>query len=154
EKQPYMEQWHVDFERDLGHSMVAQVGYLGSKGHNLPFYGDPNTTPSFHDSDGVKRLVPGATIRFPSWGRIRTRINEARSIYHGMPAGLNKRFSAGFQGQISYPYGNAHDTWSGGQIGSSDFENGAGSATDWFDPEYEYGSSSYDIRHTFIVNAV
>jgi len=153
EKQPFMEQWHANIDRDLGHRMVAEIGYLGSKGHNLPFYGDPNTTPSQY-VNGVKMLVPGATLRYPSWGRIRTRINEARSIYHGLTASWNKRYASNWQAQASYTYGNAHDTWSGGQIGGSDFDNGAGSATDWFDPEYEYGPSSYDIRHTLVLNGV
>ena len=153
EKQPYMQQWNVNFERDLGHKIVGEIGYLGSKGTNLPFYGDPNTTPSEY-VNGVKQLVPGAKLRYPGFGRIRTRINEARSIYHGMTASVNKRYSNNWQAQVSYTYGNAHDTWSGGQIGGSDFDNGAGSATDWWDPEYEYGPSSFDIRHTFIANAV
>ena len=68
EKQPYTEQWHVHFDRDLGHSMVGEVGYIGSKGHNLPFYGDPNTMPSAYGADGVKRLVPGATLPLPELG--------------------------------------------------------------------------------------
>jgi hypothetical protein len=154
EEQPFQEQWHIDLERDLGKGMTGQIGYLGSKGHNLPFYGDPNTTPSFYDTDGTKRLVPGAAIRYPSWGRIRTRTNVARSTYQGMTASLNKRYSSNWQGQVSYTYGNSHDTWSGGQIGGSDFDNGAGSATDWWDPEAEYGPSNFDIRHTVIINAV
>jgi hypothetical protein len=153
EKQPYMQQWNVNFERDLGHKIVAEVGYLGSKGSNLPFYGDPNTTPSEY-VNGVKQLVPGAKLRYPAWGRVRTRVNEARSIYHGMTASVNKHYSSNWQAQLSYTFGNSHDTWSGGQIGGSDFENGAGSATDWWDPEYEYGPSSFDVRHTFIANAV
>jgi hypothetical protein len=154
EKQPYMEQWHANVERDLGHSLVAEVGYLGSKGHNLPFYGDPNNVPSQTGSDGVKRLVPGGTLRYPSWGRIRTRINEARSTYQGMTLSMNKRYSQNWQAQASYTFGNSKDTWSGGQIGGSDFDNGAGSATDWWDPEYEFGPSSYDIRHTLVLNGV
>lgn len=153
-KQPFMQQWHANVERDLGGNLVAEVGYIGSKGHNLPFYGDPNTTPSEYGPDGVKRLVPGAKLRYPSWGRIRTRINVARSNYHGMTASLNKRYSHGWQAQASYTFGKAMDTWSGGQIGGSDFDNGAGSATDWFDPEYEYGPSSYDVRHNLVFNAV
>jgi hypothetical protein len=153
EKQPYMEQWHANVDRDLGHHMVAEVGYLGSKGHNLPFYGDPNNVPSQY-VNGVKQLVPGGTLRYPSWGRIRTRINEARSIYQGMTASWNKRYANNWQAQASYTYGNAKDTWSGGQIGGSDFDNGAGSATDWWDPEYEFGPSSYDIRHTLVLNGV
>ena len=106
------------------------------------------------DADGVKRLVPGAALRYPSWGRIRTRINIARSNYHGMTLSLNKRFSDGWQLQASYTLGDSKDNWSGGQIGGSDFDNGAGSASDWFDPEYEYGPSSYDVRHNFVVNGV
>ena len=153
-EQPYMEQWHVNFERDLGYSLVGEIGYIGSKGHHLPFYGDPNTVPSEYGADGVKRLVPGAALRYPSWGRIRTRINVARSNYHGMTVGLNKRFSNGWQMQASYTLGDSKDTWSGGQIGGSDFDNGAGSATDWWDPEYEYGPSSYDVRHNFVINGV
>jgi len=153
-KQPFMHQWHVNTERDLGWNMVAELGYIGSKGQNLPFYGDPNTTPSFYDTDGVKRLVPGARLRYPSWGRIRTRTNIARSIYHGMTASLNKRYSDGWQAQVSYTLGNARDTWSGGQIGGSDFDNGAGSATDWWDPEYEFGPSNYDVRHNLVINGV
>ena len=153
-EQPYMQQWHLNFDRDLGHNLSAELGYIGSKGSNLPFYGDPNTTPSEYGADGVKRLVPGAPIRYPSWGRIRTRINVARSIYQGMTAGFTKRYSDGWQFQAAYTLGDSHDTWSGGQIGGSDFDNGAGSATDWFDPEYEYGPSSYDVRHNLVINGV
>jgi len=153
-EQPFMQQWHVNFERELGARLVAEIGYIGSKGHNLPFYGDPNTTPSEYGPDGVKRLVPGAALRYPSWGRIRTRINVARSLYHGVTASVNKRFSDGWQMQASYTLGDSKDTWSGGQIGGSDFDNGAGSASDWWDPEYEFGPSSYDVRHNFVVNGV
>lgn len=152
-KQPYNQQWYINFERDLGRNVVAEVAYLGSRGNNLPFYADPNTTPSEY-VNGVKRLVPGAGLRFPSWGRIRTRTNVARSEYNGMTASLNKRYSNGWQAQVSYTLGKSMDTWSGGLIGGNDFDNGAGSATDYFDPEYEYGPSSYDVRHNVVINAV
>jgi len=153
-EQPFVQQWHVNYERDLGHNVVTEVGYIGSRGHHLPFYGDPNTTPSEYGADGVKRLVPGAALRYPSWGRIRTRTNVARSNYEGMTLSLHKRYSDGWQFQASYTLGKSNDTWSGGQIGGSDFDNGAGSATDWWDPEYEYGPSNYDIRRNFVMNTV
>ena len=152
--QPHVQQWHVEFERELGRGIVGEIGYIGSKGSNLPFYGDPNAVPSEYLPDGTKRIVPGATLRYPSWGRIRTRTNVARSIYHGLVLGVNKRFSDGLMFQGSYTYGNSRDTWSGGQVGNSDFDNGAGSATDWFDPEYEFGPSNFDVRHNFVLNAM
>ena len=153
-KQPFIQQWHVNVERELPFGLVGEAGYIGSKGSNLPFYGDPNSVPAEYLPDGTKRLVPGATLRYPSWGRIRTRTNVARSIYHSLLLGLNRRFSEGLMLQGSYTYGNSHDTWSGGQLGDSDFDNGTGNATDWWDPEYEYGPSNFDVRHNLVVNGV
>src|SRR5262249_50417071 len=87
-------------------------------------------------------------------GRMRTRTNVARSWYNGLTASVNRRFSRGFLFQSSYTYGRSRDTWSGGLIGSSDFDNGAGSATNYFHPESELGPSSFDTRHTLVFNAV
>ena len=73
---------------------------------------------------------------------------------NGMTAGVNRRFANGLLFQGSYTHGNSRDTWSGGLIGGSDFENGAGSATNYNHPENELGPSSYDVRHTLVFNAV
>jgi outer membrane receptor protein involved in Fe transport len=153
-KQPFVEQWHVTAQRTLGAGFTGELGYLGSKGHNLPFYGDPNSIPAQRLADGRKRVVPGASLRYPSWGRIRTRINVARSESHYLVAGLRRQFSDGLEFQAAYTFGKSSDTWSGGLQGSADFDNGAGSATDWWDPEDEYGPSNFDVRHTLVVNAV
>jgi hypothetical protein len=153
-KQPFVQQWHADYQREIAGGVTLELGYLGSRGHNLPFYGDPNAAPSERLEDGRKRVIPGATIRFPSWGRIRTRINVARSLSHMLIVGVQRRLTGGLMLQGAYTYGHANDTWSGGLLGTSDFDNGAGSATDWWDPEAEYGPSSFDIRHTFVANAM
>ena len=154
-KQPYTAQYHASVQHEIGSGIVAEVGYIGSRGYNLPFYSDPNAVPvRFNAADGHWQVVPGAALPFPSWGRIRTRTNVARSWYNGMTASLNRRFANGLLFQGSYTYGNSRDTWSGGLIGSSDFENGAGSATSYFHPENELGPSSYDVRHTLVFNAV
>ena len=67
---------------------------------------------------------------------------------------MNRRFTNGLLFQGSYTYGNSRDTWSGGLIGSADFDNGSGSATNFFHPENEMGPSAFDVRHTLVVNAV
>jgi hypothetical protein len=152
-EQPFMQQWHARLDRDLGAGFTAELGYLGSRGHNLPFYGDPNAVPSETLADGRKRTVPGAGLRYPSWGRIRTRINVARSRSHAVAAGIRRRAINGLALQAAYTYANSTDTWSGGQMGTSDFDNGAGSATDWWDPEAELGPSNFDIRHSFVFNS-
>ena len=136
-QQPFIQHWHASAERDLGAGFTAEIGYLGSNGRHLPFYGDPNAVPSERLPDGSKRVIPGASLRYPSWGRIRTRINVARSDGHALILGLRRRFTGGLAVQGAYTYAHSNDTWSGGQMGTSDFDNGAGSATDWWDPEAE-----------------
>jgi hypothetical protein len=39
---PYMQQWHLDVQHDVGHNMVATVSYVGSKGTNLTRQSDLN----------------------------------------------------------------------------------------------------------------
>jgi len=154
-KQPYTVQYHASLAHELPGQMVAEIGYIGSRGYNLPYYTDPNARPvQFNAADGHWQVVPNSNVLFPDWGRIRTRTNVARSWYNGMTASINRRFSRGLLFQGSYTYGNARDTWSGGLIGSADFDNGAGSATNYFHPENELGPSSFDVRHTVVVNAV
>ena len=154
-KQPYTAQYHASVQHEIASGIVGEIGYIGSRGYNLPFYSDPNAVPvQFNQANGHWQVVRGATLPFPSWGRIRTRTNVARSWYNGLTASVNRRFSKGLLFQGSYTYGNARDTWSGGLIGGSDFENGAGSATSYFHPDNELGPSSYDVRHTVVFNAV
>ena len=148
------QQWHVTLQQRLPGGFIGDVGYLGSNGHNLPFYGDPNAVPAERTGDGRKRVIPGATLRYPSWGRIRTRTNVARSKAHALVAGLRRQYDRGLLVQAAYTYARSFDTWSGGLQATADFDNGAGSATDWWDPEDEYGPSSFDVPHTFVVNAV
>jgi hypothetical protein len=153
-RQPLVQHWHARLDRDLGRGVTAEIGYLGARGHNLPFYGDPNAAPAEYTADGRKRVVPGASLRYPSWGRIRTRTNAARSYAHAVTAGLRTRGIDGVTLQGAYTYAHSRDTWSGGQMGTSDFDNGAGSATDWWDPEAELGPSNFDVRHSLVVNGI
>jgi hypothetical protein len=153
-KQPYNVQWYLNTQHQIGKGFVAELGYMGSRGVNLPYYGDPNTTPSEYLPDGTKRIIPGAALRYPSWGRIRTRTTGAWSRYHGLTAGLERRLSNGLQFQGNYTFSRSTDTWSGGLQGSSDFLTGAGSAVDWWDIGFEKGRSSFDVPHNFVFNAV
>ena len=153
-KQPYTVQWYLTTQQELIAGLIAEVGYMGSRGVNLPYYGDPNSRPTEYLADGTKRVVPGSALRYPSWGRIRTRNTGAESEYHGLTLGLQKRFAQGLQFQANYTFSRSIDTWSGGLQGSSDFLTGAGSAVDWWDIDFERGRSSFDVPHNLVVNAI
>ncbi len=152
--QPLSQHYYLNAQRELPGGYVVEVGYLGSRGMHLPFYGDPNSVPAQLASNGSWQVIPGAGLRYPSWGRIRTRINVADSWYNGAVLSVNRRFSKGLLFQGAYTFGRSLDTWSGGLIGGSDYDTGAGSATNWWCVECEKGRSSFDVRHNFTFNAV
>ena len=39
---PYVQQWNLNIGRELGHGMMAEVGYAGLKGTHIPLAGTPN----------------------------------------------------------------------------------------------------------------
>ena len=56
--QPYNVQWYVNAQHQIRGGFVAEIGYMGSRGVDLPHYGDPNTTPSTY-SRTARRSSPG-----------------------------------------------------------------------------------------------
>ena len=67
-EQPFIQHWHASAERDLGAGFTAEIGYLGSNGRHLPFYGDPNAVPSERLPDGSKRVFRARSLRYPELG--------------------------------------------------------------------------------------
>jgi len=98
--------------------------------------------------------VPGATLRYPDWGRVRTRINAARSWYNGLIVKVNRQFHNGLMFQASYTFSKSIDQSSGGLIGSADYNGATGSAQNWWCVPCEQGLSNFDIRHNFVFNGV
>lgn len=153
-EQPRMTQYNLTVQHEFRGGFVAEVGYLGSRGDSLPFYGDPNSVPAEQTADGRWRVVPGAGLRYPSWGRIRTKKNVATSEYNGLTAGLTRRLGDGLLIQGSYTLGKSTDDWSAGLLGNDDFEGARGSAANWWCVECENGPSNFDVRHSFMFNGV
>jgi hypothetical protein len=151
-KQPYIGQYYLNYQHELPGGLLADLGYIGSRGYNLPFYGDPNSVPAQQTSDGQWQIIPGATLRYPDWGRVRTRINAAHSWYNGLILKINRQFRNNLMFQGSYTLSKSTDEFSGGLSGNSDFVGNNGSAQDWWCVPCEKGRSSFDIRHVFIFN--
>ncbi len=79
-----------------------------------------------------------------------------RSNYNGMVMTFRKRYSAGTQFDVNYTLSKSEDM--GSQVERSDafsnFTNGgySGFLINSFDPESNYGTSDFDVRHQFNVN--
>jgi hypothetical protein len=149
--QTYMTQYYLNYQHELPGGILADVGYVGSRGYNLPFYGDPNSVPAQETPPGWQ-IIPGAALRYPDWGRVRTRINNAHSWYNGMIVKVSRQLRNNLMFQGSYTLSRSMDEFSGGLSGAADFNGSNGSAQNWWCVPCEKGLSSFDIRHVFIFN--
>jgi hypothetical protein len=97
-KNPYVQQWNLTVERQIG-EMAVRAQYIGTKGTHLYWYRDlnlpePSTIP-FSDSRRP----------FPQYGAISVRTNGGNSTYHAMTLAAERRMRNGFTF-------NSYFTWS------------------------------------------
>jgi hypothetical protein len=136
-RNPYVQQWNLNIQRELPGNMVAEVGYLGNRGIGLvdgdgsyaynqldprymslgsellrivnnPFYGViTNPTSNLRRETVEYRQL----LRpFPHYGGVGSfRKPKANSIYHGMTVRVDKRFSQGFSFLVAYTAGKLID---------------------------------------------
>lgn len=105
-----------------------------------------NTTP-----DPYTASVPGSPPGgYPYFGDLITEIAENTSNYNSLQASLNRQFSRGLQGQVSYTYSQCLTTGSG----TSGLEQSNNAQDDPYNRLYDYGPCSFDIHHTLVVNGL
>jgi hypothetical protein len=80
--------------------------------------------------------------------------NRAVADYYSLQAHLEKRFSAGVVGGISYTWSHNIDNSTGIFNGPGDTRGNAGGPIDPFDFNVDRGNSSLDRRHVFVANAI
>ena len=164
---PYMQQWHVGFERQLPGDSVFALTYAGSKGTKLYTFFNGNQAEPTSDSTiptAPRRPVSATLIGQTTpcsvdpnncapvfdtgidWFR-----STGRSDYNSLQARFEKRFSKGLQFQASYTWGHSLDIASNANLGptqnNSDFR-------DFRKPGQEYGNSDFDVRNRFVINGI
>jgi hypothetical protein len=136
-KNPYVQQWNLNIQRELPGNMVAEIGYLGNHGIGLV---DGDGTYAYNQLDpkymslGSELLKvvdnpffgvitnPTSSLRratveyrqllrpYPQYGGVGSfRKPKASSIYHGMTVRVDKRFSQGFSFLVAYTAGKLID---------------------------------------------
>jgi hypothetical protein len=143
---PYYESWSFGFERQLGQSYVAELGYAGSRGiHLLAAYNPQEAQPGTGPASSRLTLLQIPTLRNILYEDPRNMSN-----FHSLQAKLNKRFSNGLQFLTSY-------TWSK----SLDYFGSAASGSGWVggpqtitNIKAAYGPSGFNVPHRFVASWV
>jgi hypothetical protein len=134
---PYSLQYSIGVQHELPWNMIAQVDYNYRKGlHEVNVF-------DINQADSVAGPRLGAA--FP--GPVPYADSSAFSVYSGILARVDKRFSHGFQFTASYAFSSL-------KAFSTDALGLAGIPTNLNNLRADYGPSGLDRRHRFVVSAI
>lgn len=147
---PSVQHFNVTWQQEIGGTLGAEVGYVGSRGKNMPIFMEVN--PGLY---AAGQTAPGARL-FPAFSLVRPTFSEARSWYDSLQASLRMRQTHGMTFLLSYTLGHAQDHVSGLNIGGDQRpvlpvvigdDASVESAL-----ELEKGDALFDVRHRFVVS--
>lgn len=173
-RQPYSAQWNFNIQRELPFALLFEVGYAGSRGLKLPQARLWNQLPDrfltlgeelrtlvsnpFAGRISVGPLAQARVTRaqllrpFPHFTAVTSQSEHwASSSYHALESRLEKRFTHDVTFLASYTYSKLMDygigSFAGEVLSEQTFQN-------WNALHHEWASSTADMTHRFIVNAV
>jgi TonB dependent receptor len=155
QRTPYIQQYNIGVQYELMPDVVLDVAYVGNKGTNLNGFRNLNQRAVITNPDGSQSA--GARP-YPAFGDIQWMENRVNSTYNSLQLRLEKRFSRGLTGTVSYTLGEA---LSGAPDHISTSGGGAGIDTGVFrEPQdsnnlrAEIGPTEFDVRHRFVASYV
>jgi hypothetical protein len=143
----YAENWNFGVQRQFGANTALEVSYIGSAGHRLGGYINPNQPfviirdPGFRGAQAPNEQI----FPFPQWGSVRSASFDGNSIYNGLVISAKTHHGGNYLGG-SY-------TWAHGLDNVSSFAGTTGDTSqpdNRFQTNLERSNSSSDQRHRFI----
>jgi hypothetical protein len=146
-KTPYTESYNLTFERELSKDMIATIGYVGNTAKHT--YAGTNPIGSALAVTNNENYYNTSPFPGVSQGTGDEQyIGE--SMYNGLQAKLEKRFSGGLNYLATYTWSHAEDDASNPGIGG-----GPGYRNTTLIPlKYEFTNANYDARHRITVNGM
>jgi hypothetical protein len=130
---PYVQFYNFTIQRDLTHGILADVGYVGNLGRELPY--TLNTNAALPGTGATGLPLNGAFGRTAGTFLRGTGFN---SKYNSLQANITKRFSEGLSFSVAYTYSKSLDYGAG----LTPFLNNT-------NPRANYGPSDFDRTHVF-----
>ncbi|HYP13133.1 MAG TPA: TonB-dependent receptor, partial [Bryobacteraceae bacterium] len=144
---PSMLTWNFNIQQQVAATVLAEIAYAGSQGKHLPIGLDFNPVlPGPGSVPQIDRRL------YRALGNVNPLQIDPRnsSTYHGLMAKLDKRFSAGLQGMISYTWSKSLDY--GGSVASGGGASGGPQHPTLFGAAR--GPSGFDVPHRLVSNFV
>jgi hypothetical protein len=134
----YVESWHFDVQRDLGHNFLLDVAYVGNHGVGLMILGDTNQAAPYNGNPAFTSV--NSRRPYPNFTTIEQAYNGGFSTYHALQAKVEKRYSFGLYFLNSFTWSKDIDN----AAGHLENYNGDNSRINIHDPQANRALSSYN----------
>ncbi|MCH7666319.1 MAG: TonB-dependent receptor [Acidobacteria bacterium] len=151
---PSYQHYNLTYQRQFGNNIAAEVGYVGSRGKNLPIFIETNPF-TVIDVDGTATRGPRL---FPAFSLVRPTFTVAESWYDSIQTSVRMRPTNGLNFLASYTYSDAEDHDSALNVGGGE-ERRPILAADQNDPasirtvlDRERGQARFDVKHRWVLS--
>jgi hypothetical protein len=142
-RNPYMQQWSLNLERDIGFETALRVAYIGTKATNLVYRRNINQPPA-----STVRFS-SARAPYPAYQNVTYGENGGNQNYNALSVQAERRFSGGLYFQTNWTWAksltDADET--GGVEGGPTVENS-------FDRSRDRADAQFIPRHRVVANAI
>src|ERR1019366_2778539 len=157
---PYVQNFNLNLQQQLGSKTVLQVGYVGSKGTKLFQFLDINQPTQAQITAADLACVPdqangaycpsgyGVPRPYSNFFYVNQEKSSANSMYHALQASLRTSGWHGLTSQANFVWSHSIDTASD----LEDFEPNQAQPQNSTNPAGDRGNSSFDIRGRFTWN--
>jgi hypothetical protein len=148
-KTPYTESYNLTIERQLSKDMVASIAYVGNTGKHT-YAGTNPLSPLAVTSNSDPNHNQGTTAFPDLYYNDAAQQYIGESMYNGLQAKLDKRYTGGLSFLATYTWSHAEDNASNPGIGGGpSYRN-----TNLIPLKYEMTNANYDVRHRITVNGM
>ncbi len=142
QKTGLVNQFQLSLQYQFRNNYSIDIGYVGNRSRNLLY--------STNIGSGGLGIARNAAGQFLGTAILYT--NGSKSQYDSMQVQLQRRFSSGVQGQISYTWSHTLDNSTGVFSGLGDQRTSRQGPIDPRDLDSDWGNSSLDTRHLLSTN--
>jgi hypothetical protein len=135
-KLPYVINFNVNVQQQLAPTVIAQIGYVGTRGHRLALMRDINAPAP--RAGGVSQAARPFNTLYPTLAAINELDSIGSSEYNSLQMSLIQSSWHGVSGRLNYTLSHAMDN--GSEARNTLPMNSADINADW-------GNSAFDIRH-------
>jgi Carboxypeptidase regulatory-like domain/TonB dependent receptor/TonB-dependent Receptor Plug Domain len=177
---PYVMQYNLNVQRELGHGTVLTVGYNGSQGNHLFYWIDANPPLAYGDATNAQLTAPGAfgapsiqqtfagtgvtgtgprgTVsnpfiglhQNPNFQAVEAVEPKAHSSYNSLQATLSRQFAKSLVGNVGFTWSKCLDDASA----TISTEQGEWAVEDAYNPSLDRGPCSFSSNKVFTANAI